>query len=179
MIGLGFFDMVKAVFCAKDRDYTSVTKTFHSVDLVGWDRHRRHLLLLHKRCLVYRWGGGSALQCPDQRRDARVGQIHWEPSSSYGAKCRHFHLMKNMLAYRSSLCQYLLFIYTTCSVIVFFVDILFSMCTWCVNSPLTMLCCAVLPYWWDIYWYWSCATAAHSRVRTVVSSSTICKGILS
>ena len=37
----------------------------------------------------------------------------------------------------------------------------------------------VLPYWWDIYWYWSCATAAHSRVRTVVSSSTICKGILS
>ena len=36
MIGLGFFDMVKAVFSAEDRDYTSVTKTFHSVDLVGW-----------------------------------------------------------------------------------------------------------------------------------------------
>ena len=49
------------------------------------------------------------------------------------------------------------------------------------SSDHSVLCgiTKVLPYWWDIYWYWSCATAAHSRVRTVVRSSTICKGILS
>ena len=31
-----------------------------------------------------------------------------------------------------------------------FVDILFPMCSWCVNSPLTTLCCVVLPRYYHI-----------------------------
>ena len=31
-----------------------------------------------------------------------------------------------------------------------FVDILFPMCSWCVNSPLTTLCCSVLPRYYHI-----------------------------
>ena len=34
--------------------------------------------------------------------------------------------------------------------VVSFVDILFQMCSWCVNSPLTTLCCAVLPRYYHI-----------------------------
>ena len=46
----------------------------------------------------------------------------------------------------------LLFIFTTCWLlyVVSFVHILFPMCSWCVNSPLTTLCCVVLPRYYHI-----------------------------
>ena len=169
-IGHGFFDMVKAVFCAKDRYYIWFTFGGCTVCTVGggWThRDRRHLL--HERCRVYRGGGGGVLingerPCWTSTQGA-ILQL-WSKMSSFSFDEKYAWISKFIFN--------LLFIFTTCWLLYrcilcrYLVSNVQLVCKLSTDHALLFGITKVLPYWWDIYWYWSCANAAHSRVRTVV-----------
>ena len=165
MIGHGFFDMVKAVFCAKDRDYnTSVLIWWvHGCTVGGGWTHRVRRHLLHERCRVYR-GGGGRWRGPDQRREAVLDKhtgshppameqnvvicIWWKICLDIEVHCVNIYCLSTRLV--CILCRYL-------------VSNVQLVCKLSTDHALLFGITKVLPYWWDIYWYWSCATAAHSR----------------
>ena len=149
MIGHGFFDMVKAVFCAKDRDYnTSVLIWWvHGCTVGGGWTHRDRRHLLHERCQIYRGGGGGVLINGETERGPRRTSIQgailqlWSKMSSFSFDEKYAWISKYTA---------LIFIVYLHGSFVSFVDILFPMCSWCVNSPLTTLCCSVLPRYYHI-----------------------------
>ena len=146
-IGHGFFDMVKAVFCAKDRYYIWFTFGGCTVCTVGggWThRVRRHLL--HERCQIYRGGGGGVLingerPCWTSIQGA-ILQL-WSKMSSFSFDEKYAWISK----YTALIILFIVYLHGS---FVSFVDILFPMCSWCVNSLVTTLYCAVLPRYYHI-----------------------------
>ena len=147
---------------------------------VGWTRrHRRHLL--HERCRVYR-GGGGRWRGPDQRREAVLDKHTGSHPPAMEQNVVIFIWWKICLDIEVHCVNNIIYCLSTrlvCILCRYLVSNVQLVCKLSTDHALLCGITKVLPYWWDIYWYWSCATAAHSRVRTVVSSSTICKGILS
>ena len=138
------------VFCT-ETEITSVTRTFHSVDWVA----ARLVVAGHIRTggTYYMDAAGyiegavaaSSSTARGPRRTSIQGAILqlWSKMSSFAFDEKYAWISK----YTALIILFIVYLHGS---FVSFVDILFPMCSWCVNSPLTTLCCSVLPRYYHI-----------------------------